>query len=268
MASRKADKEAARERRLAQEREQALRARKTRRLQMTGGVVVAAIVVVVVLVIVSSGGSGSAKTVKPNSAAATTAAASVDKLLAGIPQQGNTLGSPSAKVTVTEYGDLECPICRDFALGAENQLIANEVRSGKVKLVYRSFPTATGSAPDGTTIFPIQQTAALAAGEQKLGWHYIELFYQEQGPEGTTYVNTAYLNGLAKQVTGLDFAKWSSDRFSPALSAQVVKDEQTAQSLGINATPSLIAAGPRSQTKPVSGAISYGQLQSMIKSVE
>ncbi len=37
--------------------------------------------------------------IKPTSAAAKKAQATVNTLLAGIPQQGNTLGSPTAKVT-------------------------------------------------------------------------------------------------------------------------------------------------------------------------
>ena len=33
-----------------------------------------------------------------------------------IPQHANVLGSPSAPVTLVEYGDLQCPICRSFAV--------------------------------------------------------------------------------------------------------------------------------------------------------
>ena len=49
------------------------------------------------------------------------AATTVNSLLAGIPQSAMRLGSPSAPVTVTEFGDLECPVCRDFALTGENR---------------------------------------------------------------------------------------------------------------------------------------------------
>ena len=251
---------------MEEERSAALKSRRNRRLQMTGVVIVAAVVIVVVLVVVSSGG-GSQNTVKPGTKGATTAAASVQKLLSGISQRGNRLGSPTAKVTVTEYGDLECPVCRIFALGGEDQLISTDVRSGRVKLIYRSLPTASSGAPDGATIFPIQQAAALAAGEQKLGWNYIELFYHEQGQEDTDYVGTKYLSGLARQIPGLNFAKWRSDRFSPTLAAQVVSDERSAQGMGLNSTPTIIVTGPKSQTRPASGPLTYGDLEAMVKSV-
>ncbi len=210
---------------------------------MVGGVVVTAIAVVAVAIAVSSGGNSAASVIKPDSPAAKKAQASVNSLLQGIPQHGNTLGSPSAKVTVTEFGDLECPVCKSFALGAENQLIANEVRSGKVKLVYRSLETASGQA-NGAMFIP-QQAAALAAGQQKLGWNYIELFYHEQGDETSSYVNDGFLGGLAKQVSGLNFNQWSSDRQSSSFTEQVNKDTQAAAAQGFSATPTIVVSGPQ-----------------------
>jgi protein-disulfide isomerase len=265
MASRKAQKEAARERRLAEERARQERERRTRRLRMVGGVVVTAIAVVAVAIAVSSGGNSAASVIKPDSPAAKKAQASVNTLLQGIPQQGNTLGSPSAKVTVTEFGDLECPVCKSFALGAENQLIANEVRSGKVKLVYRSLETASSEA--NSAMFIPQQAAALAAGQQKLGWNFIELFYHEQGDETSSYVTDGFLGGLAKQVSGLNFNQWSSDRQSSSFTEQVNKDTQAAAAQGFSATPTIVVTGPKSQAKPIESLVTYPQLQSAIKSV-
>ncbi|HTU97843.1 MAG TPA: hypothetical protein VMF14_18485, partial [Solirubrobacteraceae bacterium] len=46
----------------------------------------------------------------------------------------------------------------DFALGAENQLIANEVRQGKVKIVYKALETASQTA--NNSMFVPSQTAA------------------------------------------------------------------------------------------------------------
>jgi protein-disulfide isomerase len=265
MASRTAQKQAARERRLAEERARAESARRTRRLRMVGGVVVVAIALVAVAIAISSGGSGSIKVVKPNSPAAKKAAASVNSLLHGIPQQGDTLGSPSAKVTLTEYGDLVCPVCKAFALGAENQLIANEVRSGKVKIVYKALETASGEA--NNSMFVPTQTAALAAGQQKLGWNFIMLFYHEQGDETQSYVTDNYLGGLAEQVPGLNVGQWSSDRQSSSLTAQVNQDTQDAASAGYASTPTLLVTGPKSQARPIVGGASYSALQSAIKSV-
>jgi protein-disulfide isomerase len=265
MASRKEQKEAARERRLAEERARAEKARRERRLRMLGGLLVGTIVVIVVVFAISSGG-GAGSAPKPNTPQAKNAAATVTKLLDGIPQQGNTLGNPNAKVTLTEYGDLVCPICRDFALGTESQLISNEVRAGKVKIVYKALETASETA--NNSMFVPSQAAALAAGEQKLGWYYIELFYHEQGDETTSYVTDNYLNGLAAQVPGLKYSQWSSARQSSTLAAQVQADEQAAANAGYDSTPTILIQGPKGSAQPIVGnPTSYGQLQSAISSV-
>jgi protein-disulfide isomerase len=264
MASRKDQKEAARQRRLAEERARAERSRRDRRLRMVGGVLVGAVAVVVAAIIISSAHNSSAAP-KPTSSTAKQAASTVNTLLAGIPQQGNTLGNPNAKVQVTEFGDLVCPICKDFALGAEKQLIQNDVRSGKVKIVYKPLETASGTA--NGTMFGASQSAALAAGEQKLGWNYIELFYHEQGDETTSYVTPAYLSGLAGQISGLNYSKWNSDRQSSTLASQVTSGEQEAAAAGYNSTPTIVVKGPKSQAQPIVGNTDYGSLESAIKSV-
>lgn len=264
MASRTKQKEEARARRLAEERARAERDRRTRRMRMVGGVVIAAVAVVAVGIAISSGGGGKSGLQTGTKANATTS--TVGTLLAGIPQHGNTLGNPNAKVTVTEFGDLECPVCKDFALGAENQLIANEVRSGKAKLVYRSLETATGNGPN-PGVFPTQQAAALAAGLQQRAWNYIELFYHEQGTEDTSYVNDSYLDGLAHQVSGLNFSQWNTDRTSSTLTSQVTQDEQAAAAKGYNSTPTIVVSGPKGQAQPIVGDTDYGSLQQAIQSV-
>jgi len=230
---------------------------------MLAGVVLAAVAVIAVAIAISSSGGG---TTKASPAAFKSDASTVDSTLAGIPQTGTTLGSPSAKVTVTEYGDLQCPVCRDFALGAENQLISNEVKAGKVKLVYRSLETATGNSPN-PNIFGTQQAAAYAAGNQAKAWNYILVFYHAQGQEGTAYVNQGFLNGIAAAIPGLNYSKWSTQSGSSALTSQVTSEEQQAANRGFNSTPTIVVQGPKGAAQPIVGNTDYGTLQSAIKSV-
>jgi protein-disulfide isomerase len=263
MASRTKQKEQARARRLAEEQAHAERARRQRRLQMVAGVVLAAVAVVAVAIAISSSGGSSTNT---SPAAFKSAATTVDSQLAGIPQSGVTLGNPSAPVTVTEFGDLQCPICRDFALGAEGQLISNEVKAGKVKLVYKSLETATGNSPD-PNIFPTQQAAANAAGPQAKAWNYILVFYHSQGQEGTAYVNQNFLNEIAKSIPGLNFSTWQTDSGKSAFTAQVQSDQQEAATRGFNSTPTIVVTGPKGSAQPIVGNTDYGTLQSAIKQV-
>ena len=109
-------------------------------------------------------------------------------------------------MTLQYFGDLQCPICKDFTLGALPTLIQKYVRTGKLKIEYRNLETATREPET----FKTQQVAALAAGKQQKMWYYIELFYHEQGEENTEYVTENYLQTLAQQVPGLNLASWTA----------------------------------------------------------
>ncbi|HYB27308.1 MAG TPA: thioredoxin domain-containing protein [Solirubrobacteraceae bacterium] len=266
MASRTKQKEEARARRLAEERARAERARRQRRLQMVGGTVVGAIVVVVVLVLISSGGAKKETGLQTGTTANSTMT-SINQLLGGIPQSGNVLGNPKAPVTMTYYGDYECPVCQAFTLeGGLSQLVSNDVRAGKVKVEYRSFCTATCGSPD-PGVFNTQQVAGLAAGKQNLFWQYTELFYHEQGQEDSGYVTPAYLNGLARQIPNLDYAAWQTARNDPNLTAQVSNDQASARQLGVSGTPTLIFSGPKGEAAASEAVPTYAQLEQVIKQV-
>ena len=247
MASRKQQKEEARQRRLEQERAQAAQAQRRQRMQMLGGVIVAAVAVIAVAIALSLGGSSDAKAPKPNSPQAKQTFSVVSSLLGGIPQSGTTLGNPSAKVTIDYYGDLECPICRAFTLGVDGggfpQMVKNLVRTGKVKVVYMSFCTAT-CTNHSRTLFNEQQVAAYSAGQQKKFWDYADLFYHEQGDETTSYVNTSFLDDLAKQIPNLKLTTWQTDQKDPSLLAQVEAQDSQAFQLNLPGTPTLVAIGP------------------------
>ena len=263
MASRKEQKEAARSRRLEEERVRAQATRRRHRLQLAGGIVLGVVAVLAVVIAISSGGGATANGLQKG-AKATTLVSQVNSLLNGIPQSGATLGQPSAPVTMTYYGDLQCPVCRDFTVsGGFPQLVANEVRQGKVKVVYRAFETAT---PDPST-FQTQHVAALAAGKQKHFWDFTELFYHQQGQEQTSYVTDAYLSGLAGQVPGLNVSAWKSARNDPTLAAQVTSEGVAGKAANVQGTPTLIFKGPKGTVAAPQGVPTYSDLQSAIKQV-
>jgi protein-disulfide isomerase len=275
MASRKEQKEAAREARLAAEQAAAAKSAQRQRYGIIGGVVVVAVIIAVVAIVVSSN-SASNKGKHVSQGLASTKSQSeatydsVATELKGIPQSGQTLGKPSAPVTIEYFGDLECPICQEFTLGEESgglpALIAGPVKDGEVKLVYKSFETATGGVNNDRWI--PQQTAAYAAGQQHLFWDYAELFYHEQGSEDDHYVTEAYLEGLAKQIPGLNFAKWMAARKEATLAADVKADGQLASQYGLTGTPTLVAIGSKGKEIVPSGGIpTISDIDTAIKSV-
>ncbi len=160
----------------------------------------------------------------------------VSTLLSGIPQHGNALGPPNAPVTLVWFGDLECPFCKRFTLGAFSSLIATWVRPGRLRIEYRSMETATRE-PE---VFAAQQIAALAAGEQNRMWGFIETFYREQGEEGSGYVTAEYLRNIASQTQGLNITQWIADRQNPELAASITTDALAVRRLHLRQTPAFL----------------------------
>jgi protein-disulfide isomerase len=193
--------------------------------------------------------------------------AAVRGLLHGIAQSGDELGNPRAAVTMTYFGDFECPICQDFTLhGGFPELVRRDVRAGRVKIVFSAFCTATCNNRS-SRVFLDQQIAAEAAGLQHRFWYYALLFLREQRNETLPYVTDAYLDGLARQTPGLDYAKWFAARSSKRLSRAVRDQEQAANSAGITGTPTLIFSGPNGKAQPPTSVPSYADIEAAIHQV-
>jgi protein-disulfide isomerase len=231
--TRKERREQARTERKALEAAAAQSARRTRLMQL-GGVIGAVVVIIVVIVLATQGGSSKGGLVTGSKKNSTVA--QVTSLLGGIPQSGNVLGHPNAPVTLQYFGDLECPFCREFTLGALPSIIKKYVRTGKLKIEYNSLETATREQET----FRTQQIAAYAAGKQNLAWYFIELFYHEQGQEDSGYATESYFQGLAQQVPGLNLPNWIAARNDPAYAEQVIHDAQAANAVGFTGTPSFL----------------------------
>lgn len=236
----KGARESRREERLRAESEGERQERRKRLLQIGSAAVFIAVVVVAVLIVVSlsSGGSGGDTNLEDVSL--------VKNALQGIPQSGLVLGNPSAKVTLYEYGDLQCPVCKAFSEGVVPEVIDSKVRSGEAKIEFRNFTIISQeSIPAGA--------AALAAGEQGHGWNYLELFYRNQGEEASGYVTDAFMTEIARGAGVPDIAKWNKDRESKQTVEEVEKTTAEAQKLGFTGTPSFAVQGPSTTGKKTLG---------------
>lgn len=233
MASRKGQREAARQERLAAEQRAAAEARRRRLLQLgVGGGLLAVIVVVALIAISQSGGGGSG-----GSAASITDVDVIAKQLQGIPQRGNILGDPKAKVTVVEYGDPQCPVCKLFSEQVVPTLISGPVRSGEADYEFKPWLII------GPQSKPAAE-AALAAGEQGRFFNFIDLFYRNQGAENSGYVTDAFLNAVAKGAGVPNLDAWNSARASSKWSSVLSQINGEATKLGFHGTPSVLVTGP------------------------
>jgi protein-disulfide isomerase len=229
------DREKRREERIAAESQAAGADRRTRLLQLSAGGVFLAIIVVVVVIIVAGSGSSSSGG-DPTNVKHTS---EVEKMLTGIPQQKLVLGKAGAATSLIMYGDLQCPICKEYIEEILPEIIATDVKKGEVKLVYRDFIIISEeSIPAGE--------AAIAAGEQGKGWTFIELFYRNQGEERSGYVTEEFLESIGKAASIPDIARWNQERKSHKFKKQVEETTEQAGKLGFTGTPSFAVEGPQS----------------------
>jgi protein-disulfide isomerase len=141
--------------------------RRKRLLQIASAAAFIVIAVVLVLIVVSSNKTSGGDTNLED-------VGLIKNQLQRIPQDGMVLGDPRAKVTLLEFGDLQCPVCKGFSEEIIPDVIDSKVRSGKAKLEFKNFTIISEeSTPAGA--------AAIAAGKQGRAWNYIELFYRNQG---------------------------------------------------------------------------------------
>jgi protein-disulfide isomerase len=230
------DREKRREERIAAEKNAAGGDRRTRLLQLSAaGVFLAIIVVVVVIIVAGSGGSSSG-----GDASNLVEKEHVEKLLDGIPQSATILGKASAPVRLYEYGDLQCPVCKDYSEEILPKLIENQVRKGEVSITFRNFIIiGPQSIPAGE--------AALAAGAQGKGWSFIETWYRNQGEENSGYATDQFIESMAKYVGVPDLAKWKEEWQGGKFKKQVEQTTSQAEKLGFTGTPSFSIEGPKSE---------------------
>jgi protein-disulfide isomerase len=229
------------ERQAAEAAERA-RATRRRRLGMLGGAATLAAVVVAVAAIVSSGGAATPK-VKPVESS----------LLAGIPERNGVLGDPDAKVTVTEFVDLQCPICAEASKQTLPTLINDYVRTGKVKLEAR---TLHFLGPDSTRA----ASAAAAAQEQGKLWPFIEAFYAAQGQENSGYVTDDFLRDVAT-AAGADPGKVVDGKSTTGME----RANAEAAELGVNSTPTFTVTKNGKTTVIGSGVLDAAALEKALR---
>lgn len=249
------DREARREERLREDDQAGAAERRQRLVKLGSAAGFLALVAIAVVVVVSQGEKG-------GDAGNIVDTQVVSRLLGGIAQNGMTLGEPSSKVKLLEFGDLQCPVCKGYSEEVLPQVIENQVQNGEAKVDFRNF-TIIGpqSTPAGA--------AAIAAGEQGRGWNFVELFYRNQGTEDSGYATDAFLTAIAKGAGVSDIARWNADRKSKRVLNQVAATTAEAEQLGFSGTPSFAVEGPGASGKEKLGTPgSAADLESAISGAE
>ncbi|HET6172673.1 MAG TPA: thioredoxin domain-containing protein [Gaiellales bacterium] len=212
-------------------REQERRRARMRRMLVAGGTAVLLVVALVVIqqVTSSSGGRPDARNLQ--------GVATVKAEFAGLNERAGTIGNANAQITITEFGDLRCPICKTFDNDVAPQVISDIVRPGTAKLQYKTWPILGPNSVEAAK-------AAYAARQQNALWPYASLAYLNQGDENIEWFTPAVARALAKGV-GLDLARFEKDRASAAATKAITQVTNEATRLGFQGTPTIRVAGPK-----------------------
>ncbi len=137
-------------------------------------------------------------------------------------------GKQSARVTIVEFVDYECPHCK-HAQALLRQVV--EEYPNDVRVYFKHFPLS------GHTNARLAAEAAVAAHKQGKFWPYSDKVWEK-----SDNLTPAVLEKVAKEV-GLDVATWRKDAASDGVKDRVQADKSEGTALHILATPAIFING-------------------------
>jgi protein-disulfide isomerase len=184
----------------------------------------------------------------------------VQQLIGGVQQDGASLGSPDAPVTISVFTDLQCSTCDAYELDTVDPLIEEYARGDTVRLEFHNY--SLGQAETTKAAY-----AATAAGEQDRLWQFVELFFRNQDAAPAHVVSDEFLNDIGNTITDLDLDTWRQDMTSPDVKARVEADGKLAADLGLRVNgPSVVVEGPGG-TKVLQDSPSKAEIDAAVSAV-
>ena len=143
------------------------------------------------------------------------------------------LGKADAKVTIIEFGDYQCPLCRAFWRETLPRIKKEYVDTGRVRIVFRDFPIQDVH-PEAT----VTAMAAQCAEDQGRFWEFHDKVFREQDRRGRDIVRytVADVKRWATDV-GLEATAFNECLDSGRHKAEVQKDYKDGADVGMNGTP-------------------------------
>ena len=145
-------------------------------------------------------------------------------------------GTQGGKVTLVEFGDLQCPAC-----GAYEPLVRQVTKdnAGTLQVVFKHFP-----------LTQIHRNALLAAkaseaaGLQGRFWEMHDMMYDNQSVWSETLTAREIFMGYATAL-GLDMAQFQKDMDSADVEKRILADYKEGTSLGVQGTPTFFVNGKK-----------------------
>jgi protein-disulfide isomerase len=142
------------------------------------------------------------------------------------------LGKASAPVTMVEYIDLQCPVCRAFETETMPTIIDRYVRTGKVKVEARTIAFIGADSDRG-------RRAAIAASRQNRLFDFEQLLYANQGSENSGWLDDSMVTAAAKSIPGLDVQTLLNTRNAASVVDTAKRYDAEAKADRVGGTPAL-----------------------------
>lgn len=153
----------------------------------------------------------------------------------------HSVGAGTAGVTLTEYGDFQCPACKQYFP------IVQEIKKAygdKITFTFRHLPLIQ--------IHPnafIAARAAEAAGKQNKFFEMHDLLYLNQENWASLPGPAGAFEQYAQQL-GLNVEQFKTDMASEEVNATINADLKEAQSIGATSTPTFVLNGKKIEQNP------------------
>ena len=168
------------------------------------------------------------------------------------------LGSPNARVTIIEYASATCPHCAHFHETVWDQLKTNYIDTGKVRFIFREFPTP----PEAVAVAGFQLARCGGATPEQYFARLGEIFRQQQA---------MFASGTMEGVRAKLFEIGASSGLSQEQVMQCIADdagpdrirriEEGSRQFNVTGTPTLILNGTKLEDPR---AVTYEGLSQMI----
>jgi len=144
--------------------------------------------------------------------------------------QAPTWGNPTAKVTLVEFSDFQCPFC---SRATETVTKLKSKYGNKIQIVFKHFPL-----PMHRDAKPAAE-ASMCANDQSIAlfWKMHDLLFKN-----SEKLKASDLEGYAKQA-GVDIKKYKECIDSKKYAAQVEADMKYGEKLGVRSTPTFFING-------------------------
>lgn len=169
------------------------------------------------------------------------------------------LGSPSAPITIVEFGDYQCHQCYNWFHNTKPAIVEQYINSGKANLVFVDLAFLGRDSPRAAA-------ATYCAEDQGKYWQYHDLLYNSQEQIDNGWADSERLHEFAFSL-GLDMELFEDCLESGKFTKRVQNNVSEAKKQGASATPTFIIVGPDGQQQKIVGAQPFSVFKNVLDSM-